>query len=106
MKVRRLQRLNDKQQWVDCAYAYEKPDGQPYFRFNSVLWGHAGDRYNALLGKSDTKLEDIETVIKPGQTLRWLPIEQIAGTDDEIKAVLDESCNFPKVRSVAKSVTV
>ncbi len=106
MKVRRLQRLNEKREWVDCAYAYEKPDGQSYFRFNSVTWGHAGDRYNVLLRKTKTKLEDVETIVKPNQTLRWLSIEKIAGAADEIKATLDEACNFPKVRSVTESVAL
>ncbi|HEX9923557.1 MAG TPA: hypothetical protein VGD99_12945 [Anaerolineae bacterium] len=39
MKVGRLQRLNNAQQWEDHGYAYEREDGRASFRYNTLVWG-------------------------------------------------------------------
>ncbi len=96
MKVRRLQELNDQQQWEDHGYAFEREDGQCLFRFNTLVWGRIGAEYNAKLKKAGTKLEDVPQVIPATQRLRWLEIEEIEGDSEEIKATLDEACQIPR----------
>ena len=96
MKIRRLQELNSQQQWQDHGYAFEREDGQCLFRFNTLVWGRVGARYNAQLCASGAKLEDVHQVIPTGERLRWLEIEEIEGDPAEIKASLDEACHIPK----------
>jgi hypothetical protein len=106
MKVRRLQELNDQQQWQDHGYAYEREDGQCLFRFNTLVWGRIGAEYNARLKKAGTKLEEVQTVIPTGDHLRWLDIETIDGTPEEVKARLDEVCQIPKPQPLSTSKSV
>ena len=102
MRVRRLQSLaDDDQQWLDEAYAYEKPDGLVRFRYNPMVWEGIGARHNRTLKARGTPLEKIETVILTGDRLRWLDIEAIDGNPEEIKARLDEACGLPKPEQVA-----
>jgi hypothetical protein len=102
MRVRRLQSLaDDDQQWLDEAYAYEKPDGTVRFRCNPMVWEGVGVRHNRTLKDHATPLEQIETVILTGQRLRWLEIEEIDGEPEEIKATLDEACQIPRPQQVA-----
>jgi hypothetical protein len=54
MKVRRLQELNDQQQWQDHGYAFEAGDGYCLFRFNTLVWGRLGAEYNVKLKRTDT----------------------------------------------------
>jgi hypothetical protein len=51
MKVRKLQRLNNAQQWEDHGYAFEHENGQCLFRFNTLVWGRIGAEYNATMKK-------------------------------------------------------
>lgn len=102
MKVRRLQELNDQQQWEDHGYAFEREDGQCLFRFNTLVWGRIGAEYNAKMKKNGAKLEDVHTVILIGERLRWLDIEEIEGDPEEIRAALDEACKIPRPVSIAK----
>jgi hypothetical protein len=102
MRVRRLQSLaDDDQQWLDEAYAYEKPDGTIRFRYNPMVWEGIGARHNRTLEAQGTPLEKIETVILTGERLRWLDIEEIAGDPQEIKAALDEACTIPKPQPIS-----
>lgn len=101
MKVRKLQRLNNTQQWVDHGYVFERENGQCLFRFNTLVWGRIGAEYNAKMKKNGTKLEDVHTVILIGERLRWLEIEKIEGNPEDIKARLDEVCQIPRPQKVA-----
>ena len=106
MKVRRLQELNDQQQWEDHGYAFEREDGQCLFRFNTLVWGRIGAEYNAQLKKAGTKLEEVQLVIPASQRLRWLAIEEIEGGPEEIKADLDKACKIPEPQKASlKSAT-
>ncbi len=101
MKVRRLQEMNDQQQWEDHGYALEREDGQCLFRFNTLVWGRIGAEYNAKMKKAGTRLEDVHQVIPAKKRLRWLDIEEIDGDPEEIKARLDEACQIPRLQKVA-----
>lgn len=96
MRVRRLQQLLDDGRWEDHGYAYERADGRASFRYNTLVWGRIGARYNVQLRESVTNLEDVPLVIPTGDQLRWLEIEEIAGQPEEIKTKLDEACRIPK----------
>jgi hypothetical protein len=98
MKIRRLQRLNGQQQWEDHGYVYEREEGRCAFRFNPLVWESTGSRLSARLYKSGTKLEDVQQIIPVGQRLRWLEIEEIEGEPGEIKAMLDEACQIPRLQ--------
>ena len=106
MKIRKLQRLENDEGWVDDGYCYEKPNGQVVFRYNAVTWGRIGARYNVKLRETGTKLADVHTIIPAGEYLRWLPVEELPGEIEVLKATLDESCGFPKVQPVAKPVVI
>lgn len=101
MRVRRLQQLLDDGQWEDHGYAYERETGRASFRYNTLVWGRIGARYNVWLRESGTRLEDVHTVISAGEHLRWLDIEVIDGDQEEIKAVLDEACKIPKPQRIS-----
>ena len=101
MKVRRLQELNEQQQWGDHGYAFEREDGQCLFRFNTLVWGRIGAEYNARLKKTGTKLDNVHQVIPATKRLRWLEIEEIDGEPEEIKATLDEACKIPRPQRVS-----
>ena len=96
MKVRKLQRLNETEQWEDHGYAYEREDGRASFRYNVLVLGRIGARYNVQLREAQTKLEDVPQVIPATQRLRWLEIEEIEGEPEEIKATLDKACQIPR----------
>lgn len=102
MKIRKLQRREDDEAWVDDGYCYEKPNGQVVFRYNVVTWGRIGARYNVELCDSGTALADVHTIIPTGEYLRWLPIEENPGEIEELKRTLDGACGFPEVRHIAK----
>jgi hypothetical protein len=99
-----LQELNDKQQWEDHGYAFEREDGQCLFRFNTLVWGRIGAEYNAKLKKTGIKLEDVHTVIPATQRLRWLEIEEIEGKPEEIRVALDEACKIPRPVSIVRPI--
>ena len=105
MKVRRLQRLNEEEQWEDHGYAYEREDGRASFRYNNLVLGQIGARYNVQLRKAQTKLEDVSQVIPATKRLRWLEIEEIPGDPAEIKARLDDACHIPRPQKVTKVVS-
>ena len=106
MKVRKLQRLNEKEEWEDHGYAYEREDGRASFRYNVLVLGQIGARYNVHLREAKTKLEEVHQVIPATQRLRWLAIEEIKGDPEEIKANLDKACQMPWLQpaSVKKPV--
>ena len=106
MKVRKLQRLNEKEQWEDHGYAYEREDGRASFRYNNLVLGRIGARYNVQLREAKTKLEDVHLVIPATKRLRWLEVEVIEGDPEEIKARLDEACKIPRPQrvSIAKPI--
>jgi hypothetical protein len=101
MKFRKLQRLNEKQQWEDHGYAYERDDGRASFRYNNLVLGRIGARYNVQLRETKTKLEDVPQVIPATKRLRWLGIEEIDGDPEDIKAELDEACKIPRLQRVS-----
>jgi hypothetical protein len=102
MNVRRLQQLNNAQQWEDHGYAFEREDGQCLFRFNTLVWGRIGAEYNAKMKKNGTKLAEMHTVILVGERLRWLDIEEIEGDPEDIRAALDEVCKIPRPAPIAR----
>ncbi len=101
MKFRKLQRLNDQDQWADHGYAYEREDGRASFRYNNLVWGQLGARFNGQLRAAKTKLEAVHQVIPAPQRLRWLEIEEIDGQPEEIKAELDKACQMPWLQGVS-----
>ncbi len=107
MKIRRLQRKDEHDQWYDDAYVYEDKDGQVIFRCN-LTWESVGRRYYRVFKESGIPIEEIETVLSlDGQTMRWLELEVI--TDDQIEVFLeklDETCAIPKPRSVTMAKAI
>ena len=105
MKIRRLQRLDENQQWQDHGYAYELETGQCTFRFNPLVWGGTGSRLSERLYESNTPLTTIETIIPAQETLRWLEIEVLEGENGALKAMLDQQCGIPHPEqiNIAKS---
>jgi hypothetical protein len=101
VRVRRLQQLLDNGQWEDHGYAYEREDGRASFRYNTLVWGRIGARYNVQLRECGASLEEVPTVIPAGQRLRWLDIEEIEGDRAEIKAALDEACQIPTPQRIS-----
>ena len=94
MKIRKLQRQNDKHEWVDDTYACHDETGGCVFRYNST-WGRIGSYYNLQLKKMNVSLDEIETVISPTTGWRWLPTEVIA--DNQASTYLnelDEACHI------------
>jgi len=100
MRVRRLQELNEQQQWQDHGYAYELEDGRCTFRYNPLVWESTGSRLSGRLTQSGTKLEDVQQIIPAKKRLRWLDIEEIEGDPAQIKAELDEACQIPSAQRV------
>jgi hypothetical protein len=101
MKFRKLQQLNEKEQWEDHGYAYERDDGRASFRYNNLVWGQIGARYNVQLREAKTKLEDVPQVIPATKRLRWLEIEEFDGDLEDIKADLDKACKMPWLQRVS-----
>ena len=101
MRLRKLQRLDEDGVWFDDGYVFENSEGQVIFRYN-LAWGRVGAACNAKIRAAGTRLEEIETIIPPGEELRWLPIEVVAEEQIEsFLAALDEACAIPKPRSIA-----
>ena len=106
MKVRKLQRLDEAGVWFDDAYAYEDKQGQTIFRYN-LAWGRVGARHNRALRQQQTPLEQIETIIPPGEGLRWLPLETIPAEEvPAFLAHLNEACAIPQRGSVKQRQAV
>ena len=107
MKIRRLQRKNEHDQWYDDAYVYEDEDGQVIFCCN-LTWESVGRRYYRAFKESGVPIEEVETVFPlDRQTMRWLEIEVI--TDDQVELFLeklDEACAIPRPRSVTMAKAV
>ena len=107
MKIRRLQRQDEHNQWYDDAYAFENDKGQITFCYN-LTWERVGARYNKKIAETGIPLEEIETVLPlDGETMRWLPIEVIE--TDQVEAFLvelDERCAIPKPRPISVSETL
>lgn len=101
-----MQFKDDDGQWYDDAYAFENDAGQVVFRYN-LTWEQVGSIYNGKLQETDVSLEEIETVIMPGDEWRWLPIEVVAKEEAAsfLKA-LDEICDIPKPRSIAHCLAI
>lgn len=103
MRLRRLQ-YKGGESWYDDAYAYENEQGQVILRYN-LTWERIGSHFNGKFRAQQTPLEEVETVILPGEALRWLAIEEIA--DEEAEAFLeklDAVCGIPKPRSIKHSL--
>jgi hypothetical protein len=104
IRVRRLQRQNEQNKWYDDAYAVEDRDGQVTFYYN-LTWDRVGAKYNRQLKETGISLDEIDTVLQPGDRFRWLPVEVI--DDDQSAAFLeelDERCAIPKPHSIAGSL--
>ena len=95
MKFRKLQQLNGQDQWEDHGYAFEWEDSRASFRYNNLVWGQMGARFNVQLREAKTKLEDVHKIIPATKRLRWLDIEEIEGDPEEIMAYLDKVCKMP-----------
>ena len=93
--------MNEKEQWEDHGYAYERDDGRASLRYNNLVWGQIGARYNVQLREAKTKLEDMPQVIPATKRLRWLEIEEIDGDPEDIKADLDKACKMPWLQRVS-----
>jgi hypothetical protein len=104
MRVRKLQRLDEEGHWFDDAYAYEKSSGHVVFRY-SVAWGRIGAKCNRTIREDEVKLEDIETVIPPGDELRWLDII-IIPDDESPQALLElsKACAVPEPKLKTEAV--
>lgn len=100
MKFRKLQQLNDEDQWEDHGYAFEREDGRASFRYNNLVWGQMGARFNVKLREAKTKLEEVHQVIPATKRLRWLEIEEMDGDPEEIQAYLDKVCEMPWLQPV------
>lgn len=101
MRVRRLQRKDEEGQWYDDAYAYEDSAGKVIFRYN-LTWERLGSTYNGKIREAGISLEEVDSVILPGDGLCWLSIELIAEQNSKsFLEVLDEACAIPKPRSIA-----
>ena len=91
MKIRRLQRRDENNQWYGDAYVYENDEGQIIFRYN-LTWESVGARYNKKFKETGVSLEDIETIMPlDGQTMRWLPIE-VVEEKNTIDPIVDAEC--------------
>ncbi|MEM7029641.1 MAG: hypothetical protein AAF629_08750 [Chloroflexota bacterium] len=102
MKIRKLQRQNDSDQWINDTYAYQDKTGQVVFRCNAA-WERFGGFYNRVLAKNGTSLEKIETVIYPTRGWRWLPTEVIDDqTADIYLEQLERDCQIPPLALVQK----
>jgi hypothetical protein len=101
IRVRRLQRQNERNEWYDDAYALEDHDGQVTFCYN-LTWDRVGARYNSQLKETGIPLDEVDTVLQPGDQFRWLPVEEI---EDEQSTTfleeLDKRCAIPKPHSIA-----
>jgi hypothetical protein len=91
MRFRRLQELNEQEQWEDHGYVYELEDGRCTFRYNPLVWESTGSRLR----------EDVQQIILSGDQLRWLDIEEIDGAPEDIKAALDKACKMPWLRPIS-----
>lgn len=100
MKFRKLQQMNDQDQWEDHGYAFEREDGRTLFRYNNLVWGQIGARFNVKLREANTKLAEVHEVIPATQRLRWLEIEEIDGEPEEIMANLDKACKMSWLQPV------
>ena len=105
MKIRRLQRKDEHNQWYDDAYIYEDKDGRLIFKCN-LTWESVGRRYYKEFKESDLPIEEVETILAlDGQSICWLPLEVIAA--EQVEAYLeelDDRCAIPKPRSVRDKV--
>ena len=101
MKIRRLQRKDENDQWYDDAYVYEDEAGQVIFWCN-LTWESVGRHYYHQFKASGVSIEAVETVLPlNGQTMRWLALEVIeAGQVEAYLEELDERCAIPKPRSI------
>jgi hypothetical protein len=76
-------------------------DCRASFRYNNLVWGQIGARYNVQLREAKTKLEDVPQVIPATKRLRWLEIEEFDGDLEDIKADLDKACKMPWLQRVS-----
>lgn len=101
MKIRRLQRKDEYNQWYDDAYVYEDEEGRLIFNCN-LTWESVGRRYYRKFKESGLSIEEVETILSlDGQSMRWLPTEVIAA--DQVETYLenlDERCAIPRPRSM------
>ncbi|GIK36941.1 MAG: hypothetical protein BroJett011_07740 [Chloroflexota bacterium] len=105
MRIRRLLRRDEGEPWYDDAYAFEDSSGKVIFRYN-LTWERIGSKYNGKIRETGLSLEEIDTLILPSESLRWLPIEVIAEENAEtFLEILDEACAIPKPRSIAHRLT-
>ena len=99
MRIRRLQRQDEDGQWYDDAYVTEEvcADNQETLIFHyNLTWDRVGSAYNATLQETDLPLDEIETLLQPGETFRWLPAETIP--EDAAQYFLEqlnEACAIP-----------
>ncbi len=103
MRARILQRKDDDGQWFDDCYALENSDGQVKFETN-LTWEKIGLYYNRKLQETGVSLDEIETVLMPGneEDWRWLPVEVVEENESEtFLEDLNERCCIPKPRSIA-----
>ncbi len=108
MKIRRLQRKDENDQWYDDAYVYENKKGQLIFCCN-LTWESVGRRYYKVFKQSGLAIEKVETILPlDGQIMRWLPLETIGEAQVEtFLAKLDETCAIPEPQpiSMAKALS-
>lgn len=107
MKIRRLQRKDEHEQWYDDAYVYEDAKGQVIFCCN-LTWESVGRRYYREFKESGVLIQEVETVLPlDGQTMRWLPVEVIEA--DQVEAYLeklDQICAIARPRSMTMTKAI
>ena len=104
MKIRILQAKDKDGQWYDDAYAFEDTHSEVVFRYN-LTWENIGSYYNSKLQETGISLDEIDTVINPGDKMSWLPVTEIA--DDQVEAYLEainEKCAIPKPGPISQAL--
>jgi hypothetical protein len=78
--------------------------GQLSFCYN-LTWDRIGVKYSDRLQASGISLDEIETVLELGDSLRWLAIEEVEDAQAEaFLKELDERCAIPQPRSIAEQL--
>jgi hypothetical protein len=104
VRIRILQAKDEDGHWYDDAYAFEDTTDHIVFRYN-LTWEHIGSYYNGKLQETGVSLDEINTVIDPGDGMSWLLIEEVE--DDQVESyleALDEKCGIPKPRPIVQAL--
>ena len=99
IRIRRLQRKDEKGKWYTDAYAIETPDKRTLLRY-PLSWEQVGARYNAEIQRRRLTLERLDELWS-GRNLQWLEIETWSVPYDEALQRLNRECHIPIVKKSA-----